>query len=109
MSPPRRVDQTTCTSCRRAVFFARTAAGRFQPLDPEPHPLGRIAAYKTGTGAWVCRTLTEGEQPFSYELVYIAHAATCLVAPGSAKWLPAGVASFAAAQARRRIQRRDTP
>jgi hypothetical protein len=101
MAPPRPCDLTACRRCKRPIFWAFTGRGRRMPLDAEPHPDGTIAAYKSGTGTWMCRTLKHGEEPHGYELRYMTHFATCLVLPSSAKWLPKGVSSFAAARARK--------
>lgn len=101
MTLPHPSELTRCRTCRRQVFFARTAKGGRMPLDPEPHAQGNVAAYRTGTGGWRCRVLKKNEQPYAYERLFMTHFATCPALPSSAKWLPDGVASLAAARARR--------
>ncbi len=49
------------------------------PLDPQPNPLGNVAAYKDASGRIQARVLKKGEVPASHERVYMPHFATCPV------------------------------
>lgn len=49
------------------------------PLDPNPTPLGSVAAYKDASGRIVARVLGKGDAPGSHEKLYMPHAATCQI------------------------------
>lgn len=75
--------QCRAPTCRAKILWARTAAGRLQPLDPDPDPNGLIllTGRRTPEGfAIVERTMGLEEAKTSPEPAsrrFTAHHATC--------------------------------
>lgn len=53
---PNSRETTACNVCGAAIFYALTAAGKWQPLDAAPHASGTVMAYR-GVRQWLARTL----------------------------------------------------
>lgn len=70
---------TTCPSCHQRIRWAITAAGRRQPINPDPDEQGNLAVYTDGTGTLRARVLTK-ERPALEHLEWRAmpHVATCM-------------------------------
>lgn len=84
--------------CGRHVLVTLTDRGRRLAVDPDPHPGGNQAVWRTGTGAWRSRSLSGAEAMpvLAYEEIHMPHVATsprCRPAP-PAPALP-GLTAFA--------------
>lgn len=67
-----------CRQCWQCVLWTITAAGRRQPVDPNPDPAGRVAVYVDATGRYRSRQLSgDRPTPEHNEALHMAHAATC--------------------------------
>jgi hypothetical protein len=100
-----------CRLCRQPVLLATTAAGRTQPLNPEPDPAGNVAVHRDATGTWRSRVPSEELPAHPWEHVHMPHQATCtgpapLPPPRTPAALPQGVASLAEHRRKRRTPRR---
>lgn len=97
-----------CRTCRRPILIAVTAAGRMQPLNPDPDPAGNVALYRDASGTWRARVPNAELPALPYERVHMPHAATCKGAPTRAQpaALPAGVVSLAEHRRTRRKRTR---
>jgi hypothetical protein len=97
-----------CTYCHQPVLWAITAAGKRQPLNPEPDELGNVVAHRDVHGTWRCRVPNDREPQQGYEKRLMPHAATCLYGPKAVTQdrLPVGVVSLAAQRRARRPRRR---
>ncbi|MFJ6540579.1 hypothetical protein ACIQMP_08025 [Streptomyces sp. NPDC091385] len=82
-----------CPTCRRAVIWTRTEAGKQLPVDPTPDADGNTAVRRDGTTAWISRRITAERPLWGPEKQHKPHFATCgaqTVLP-----LPPGVARLA--------------
>jgi len=94
-----------CRRCGAPVLLAVTAAGRLQPLNPQPDPAGNVAVYRNAAGSWRARVPNKALPALPYERIHMPHHATCkppaTVTPGPAQF-PAGVVSLAEHRRKRR-------
>lgn len=96
-----------CRACGQPVLIATTAAGRRQPLDPNPDPSGNTAVYRDAAGTWRARVPTSALPAHPWEKLHTPHPATCSgpPAPAAAPVLPDGVASLAEHRKRKKATR----
>lgn len=96
-----------CRTCGQPVLVATTAAGRSQPLNPEPDPAGNVALYRDGAGTWRARVPTPDVPAHPWEKTHMPHHATCPgpPAPKAPTPLPTGVASLAERRKRKKTTR----
>lgn len=90
-----------CGRCGTRIIYARTQAGKRQPLDWVPDHQGSVAAYQDALGVWHARAIKASDPPVrAPEKVFMPHQATCpaprvqVVTPDSPA-VPAGVTSLA--------------
>ncbi|MGV9427141.1 hypothetical protein ACWDO7_22995 [Streptomyces sp. NPDC003656] len=84
-----------CLTCRRAVIWTRTEAGKPLAVDPTPHTDGNTAVRRDGTTAWISRRITAERPLWGPEKQHKPHVATCPSTRQTELPLPAGVARLA--------------
>lgn len=67
---------STCRSCGGEIIWARTAAGKSMPLDPEPSQDGNVEAVRDGHGTLSVVTVHKEHPMFAGDL-FMPHFATC--------------------------------
>ena len=77
---------TTCKSCGAPVEWAKTEAGRWMPIDPEPVPGGNLAIDRSswppvatvmGPGEGAAQLALGAEDGEGELLAHVSHFATC--------------------------------
>lgn len=97
-----------CQHCAEPIVFAITAAGRRQPLNPDPDPAGNVAVLRDATGTLRARVPSPDLPLMGYERLHMPHAATCTRTrrrPAASPSLPAGVVDLATYRTRRKARR----
>ena len=71
----------TCRACGSDILWARTTAGKLQPIDPERRDRhdtsAPLAVHRDHHGRLRVRVLAEGMDPEPWETRGMPHAATC--------------------------------
>ena len=82
--PTSQQDQTTCTTCGAAIFWAVTAKQKAMTVDAEPDTTGTgtIALYRDVAGRLRARVLSRERPTLEHsEVLHMTHWATCTNPP----------------------------
>jgi hypothetical protein len=65
-----------CRSCKREIVWARTSAGKFMPIDPEPTESGNVELVPCA--GWPnLKAVVHGQPPILPTTLYTPHHASC--------------------------------